>query len=163
VLSCHGKGSRVATGRPTRVAAKTTTSTAASSMAATLVGRPVATLLPFPWQDNTRNTAEKKVRDALFQRIDRAARTYFLLEAHYPDTLDELVDVGLLDPGDLRGPAGRALGYTTDGVSYRISLLENGVPIEGLGTTEAITGDFLVDPQFLSEAAQAEAPLVLLD
>ncbi|MEO1088748.1 MAG: hypothetical protein AAFY88_31330, partial [Acidobacteriota bacterium] len=131
--------------------------------AATLAGRPVTTLLPFPWQDNARNTAEKKVRDALFQRIDRAARTYFLLEAHYPDTLDELVTVGLLDAGDLRGPAGHPLSYTTDGVSYRISLLKDGVAIEGLGTTEAITGDFLVDPQFLSEAAQAEAPLVLLD
>ena len=133
------------------------------ALGAVMTSRPVSTLLPFPWQDNERHSAENKVRDALFQRIDRAARTFFLLEARYPDRLDELVDYGLLLSDDLQDPGAHELTYETNGVSYSIRLKSEGQAIEGLGTTEAITGDFLVDPQFLSEAAQAQAPLVLLD
>ncbi|MEM8930821.1 MAG: DUF4388 domain-containing protein [Acidobacteriota bacterium] len=128
-----------------------------------LFGRPVSLLLPFPWQDTARSTAERQIRQSLFQRIDRSARTYFLMEAHYPDELSELRGLGLISGVDLSDPAGYALDYSTDQVSYRIRLSTGEETVEGLGTTEAITGDFLVDPQFLGSAATAQAPLVLLD
>ncbi|MEM6794597.1 MAG: DUF4388 domain-containing protein [Acidobacteriota bacterium] len=125
--------------------------------------RPLALLLPFPWQDKSLATAERQVREAQYRRIDRAARTYFLLEARYPEELSDLEAAGALDEHDLEDPAGHLMNYSTDGVSYSIALQRDGREIEGLGTTEGITGDFFVDPQFLSSAASAEAPLVLLD
>lgn len=128
-----------------------------------LFQRPVALLLPFPWQDTPRSTVERQLRQSLFQRIDRGARTYFLMEAHYPDDLSDLRSLGLISGVDLRDPAGYVLDYSTDQVSYRIRLLDGDETVEGLGNTEAITGDFLVDPQFLDSAATAESPLVLLD
>lgn len=129
----------------------------------TVLSRPVALLLPFSWQENSRSTMERQVRESLFQRIDRSARTYFLMEAHYPDTLEELRGRGMISGVDLQDPAGYDLDYSPESVSYRIQLQDDGQAVEGLGNTEAITGDFLVDPQFLKAAASAEAPLVLLD
>ena len=129
----------------------------------TMASRPVSLLLPFPWQENSRSTAERQMRESLFQRLDRSARTFFLMEAHYPDTLEELGLRRMISPRDLQDPAGYQLEYSADAVSYRIQLRENGRALEGLGNTEAITGDFLVDPQFLSAASSADAPLVLLD
>jgi len=132
-------------------------------LALTLAFRPEAYLLPFPWQDTQRGTVERQLRQALFTKIDRAAKAYFLVQAHYPDALQELVDLGLLSPADLRDPAGHTLAYSTDEVSYRIDVVEDGEPIEGLGSTEAITGDFLLDPQWLRSGGAEEEPLVLLD
>ena len=136
-----------------------------------LLARPGASLLPYPWQDNQRTTLERQLRQSLFLKIDRAAKVYFLVMAHYPDSLDDLVDFGLLSPADLDDPAGYRLAYSTDEVGYRIDALnprataggtDRGAA-EGLSTTESITGDFLLDPQWLRVAATEEAPLVLLD
>lgn len=129
----------------------------------TVLARPVSLLLPFPWQENPRNTVERQVRESLFQRIDRGARTYFLMEAHYPDTLQNLRELSLISNVDHHGPAGHELEYVTEDVSYSIQLRKRDQVIEGLGAKEAITGDFLVDPQFLGTAATAEDPVVLLD
>ncbi|MEM9555126.1 MAG: DUF4388 domain-containing protein [Acidobacteriota bacterium] len=135
----------------------------AVGLAAGLVLRPSSMLLPFSWQENQRSTIDRQIRQSVFQRIDRAARTYFLMEAHYPDRLADLVSSGLVSDSDLRDPAGYELDYATDALSYRVRLRSGNQQIEGLGAAEAITGDFLVDPQFLSAAANAQAPLVLLD
>ncbi|MEM1203633.1 MAG: DUF4388 domain-containing protein [Acidobacteriota bacterium] len=128
-----------------------------------VVQRPSSVLLPFPWQEVPRGTLERQVRQSLFQRLDRGAKTFFLMEAHYPDSLIEVRDAGLVSDVDLEDPARHEFDYSTDGVSYSILLRRRGQQVEGLGTTEAITGDFLVDPQFLSSAATAQPPLVLLD
>ena len=129
----------------------------------TSILRPVSLLLPFPWQENTRNTVERQIRESIFQRIDRGARTYFLVEAHYPDTLQQIRNLSLVSAADLKDPAGYDLSYSAEAVSYSIRLQDGSTEIEGLGTTEAITGDFFVDPQFLDTAATAESPVVLLD
>lgn len=128
-----------------------------------LVERPSRLLLPYPWQENRRATFERQIRSSLLQRIDRGARTFFLMEAHYPDSLSDLERLRLIGSEERRDPAGYSLDYVTDALSYRIRLRDGNQQIEGLGATEAITGDFLVDPQFLRAAARAEAPLVLLD
>jgi hypothetical protein len=135
----------------------------AAVLALTLAVQPEDYLLPFPWQGTQRGTVERQLRQALFTKIDRAAKAYFLVQAHYPDSLQELVDLGLLSPADLRDPAGHTLSYSTDEVSYHLDVVEDGEPIEGLGTTEAITGDFLLDPQWLRSGGAEEEPLVLLD
>ena len=126
------------------------------------VARQGSFLLPFPWQDNQRNTVERQLRQSLYLKIDRAAKTYFLVEVHYPGNLDELVDLDLVSEADLRDQSGGELSYSTDDMTYRI------VPEFGdrraleLSTTEAITGDFLLDPQFLRTSSSNIPPLVLL-
>lgn len=126
-----------------------------------MVLRPAGLLLPFPWQENSRSTFERQIRQSLFRKVDRAAKTHYLIESEFPESLDQLVARGLIAPADLADPAGYDLVYTDNETSYRIVLQDGDHPVEGLGTTEAITGDFLVDPQFLATAS--EPPLVLLD
>ena len=128
-----------------------------------LFDRPGNVLLPFPWQENQRETIERQLRYSLFLKIDRAARAYFLIQAHYPDSLQELVDLGLLSPADLRDPAGYQLSYTSADLRYRIDLLDKkGNVVEGLGTGESANGDFLLDPRILRTGGTQEVPLVLL-
>lgn len=125
--------------------------------------RPAALLLPFPWFETPRVAIERDLRQSLFHDIDRQAKTFFLMTAHYPDSLQEAVDWGLLSSGDLKDPAGYELEYAGADVSYAIKVKDGDTVIEGLGTTEAITGDFLVDPQFFRTGAAAELPLVFLE
>jgi hypothetical protein len=126
--------------------------------------RPSSLLLPFPWQQEVREGFEHNQRAALYQQVDRAARGYFLLEGHYPDALHQLVHLGLLAPESLADGAGRPLAYSTDELSYELLPVEAGVSLSALGTREAITGDFLLDPEFLRlPDPSQQAPLVLLD
>lgn len=125
--------------------------------------RPASVILPFPWFETPRVAVERDMRQSLFHAIDRQAKTYFLMTAHYPDSLQEIVDWGLLSQEDLRDPAGYELEYAGADVSYAIKVKDGDTVIEGLGTTEAITGDFLVDPQFFRTGAAAELPLVFLE
>lgn len=119
---------------------------------------------PVSFQDSERNEFARTQRVAQFQKIDRATRNHFLLVGRYPDDLDKLVALGLLDHRDLRDAAGRTLAYATDGVGYTLKPLEKGEALAELGSAEAITGDFLLDPDFLKVPhGNQDAPLVLLD
>lgn len=120
-------------------------------------------LLPFPWQESARVALERNQRAARYLQLDRAARTYFLLEGHYPDSLDELVP-GLLPADALRDGAGNPFAYSLDERSYQVMPVVEGRPATELGAREAITGDFLLDPEFLHLPERPDvAPLVLLD
>ncbi len=146
---------------------------AAPRLAALLVGivvfaspwfAPRSLLLPYPWQDTARSSLERNQRSAQYLQIDRAARTFFLLEGHYPDGLQELVTLNLLSPLALADPAGRRLAYSAENLAYELQPVEGGAPIPELGVREAITGDFLLDPDFLDLPEKSERPpLVLLD
>lgn len=125
---------------------------------------PNALLLPFPWQETERHALAREQRASLYLKIDRAAKTFFLLEGRFPDRPGELVDAGLLVPADLIDPLGLPLQYAASEESYTLRPLRNGKPLEGEETTEAITGNFLLDPEFLAFSPEsAQAPLVLLD
>ncbi len=119
-------------------------------------------LLPFPWQDSQRITVQRQLRQSLYLKIDRAAKTYFLAEVHYPSTLEDLTDIGLISVAELSDQAGNQLAYSTDDVSYRIVPIVGGRRDQDLSTTEAITGDFLLDPQFLRPPSSDVPPLYLL-
>ena len=120
-------------------------------------------LLPFPWQEAARTAYERDQRAARFLQLDRAARTYFLLEGHYPDKLEEMVP-GLLPSEALRDASGHPLAYANDERSYQVVPVVAGRQAPELGAREAITGDFLLDPEFVRVPDRAEAaPLVLLD
>jgi hypothetical protein len=121
-------------------------------------------VLPLPWQDATRAALERNQRAASHLQLDRAARTYFLLEGHYPDGLEELVALDLLPAAALLDPARHPLRYSSDERSYEVTPVVDGRPVPELGTREAITGDFLLDPDFLRLPDRPERPpLVLLD
>jgi hypothetical protein len=125
---------------------------------------PRGLLLPFPWQDANRQALEGSQRSARYLQLDRAARTFFLLEGHYPDRPDELVSLGLIGEGALRDPSGNPFQYSSDALSYQLQPLRDGRPDEERGVREAVTGDFLLDPDFLRLPERPERqPLVLLD
>ncbi|MCP3957613.1 MAG: DUF4388 domain-containing protein [bacterium] len=125
--------------------------------------RPGTFLLPFPWQDNQRSTIERQLRQSLYLKLDRAAKTYFLVERHFPSTLEDLTELGFVSSADLEDQVGAHLTYSTDDVSYRIVPMIDGRRAQVLATTEAITGDFLLDPQFLRPPSTDTPPLYLLD
>jgi len=121
-------------------------------------------VLELPWLKGEAADLELNQRTALYRGIDRGARTFFLLEGHYPDELRELAYVGLVGDGLTRDPRGRMLAYSTGDVSYSIQPVERGEPLAELSTAETITGNFLLDPEFVHVAdTSGQAPLVLLD
>jgi hypothetical protein len=129
-----------------------------------LVLAPAAVVIPFPWQDAERLALAGEQKASLYQKIDRAAKTWFLLEGRFPERLAQLVEAGFLSPRDLADPQGRPFQYSVTEESYTLQPLVDGKPVPGEETTEAITGNFLLDPGFLSLPTQSSAqPLVLLD
>ena len=130
----------------------------------TLVLAPAAVVIPFPWQDPERLALAGEQKASLYQKIDRAAKTWFLLEGRFPERLAQLVEAGFLSPRDLADPQGRSFQYSVTEESYTLQPLVDGKPVPGEGTTEAITGNFFLDPGFLTLPTQSSAqPLVLLD
>jgi hypothetical protein len=125
---------------------------------------PAAVVIPFPWQNAERLALASEQKASLYQKIDRAAKTWFLLEGRFPERLAQLVEAGFLSPRDLADPLGRPFHYSATEESYTLQPLVDGKAVPGEETTEAITGNFLLDPGFLSLPTQSSAqPLVLLD
>lgn len=125
--------------------------------------QPTRLLLPFPWQAPQRATFERLLYQSTLQRIDRSARTWFLLEADYPDSLEELVAADLLASSDLDDPSGRRLRYTKGVLSYRLVPLDKGDAVEELAREESINDDFLLDLEFLPDASGGAPALYLID
>lgn len=118
-------------------------------------------LLPLPWQSAERQELVEVQRQAAFRTIDRAAKIYFLLEGHFPDDLDDLVSRSLLEPDDRIDPGGQPLRFQAREESYELRPRGAG---EDEASVEAVTGDFLLDPEYFSSAqGDAVPPLVLLD
>jgi hypothetical protein len=129
-----------------------------------LMRAPDSLMIPFPWQQQAREALARDQRAALYLKIDRAAKTWFLLKGSFPDRLEELIQAGLLSPADLTDPEGHPLRYAASEESYSLQPLERGRPVPGAETTEAITGNFLLDPEVLNVPPESQAaPLVLLD
>ena len=124
---------------------------------------PGAVLLPFPWQEGLRQAVRDEQVSAAYLKIDRAANTSFLLDGHFPEGLDQLVDEGFLVATDLDDPSGGQLGYAAQIAGYLIYPLDEGEAAPGASRTETITGNFLLDPEFLPTRQIDTDPLVLLD
>jgi hypothetical protein len=133
-------------------------------LGALLFFQPEAVLLPFPWQEREREALAQDLRSSLYLKIDQAAKTAFLLAGRFPANLGDLVEAGLLTRADLRDPRGLTLRYEPGEESYTLQPMEAGKPVAGAETSEAVTGNFLLDPEILTVPAEsAEHPLVLLD
>jgi hypothetical protein len=153
--------------RETAPAARAVSGVLAAAMAAAVIAAlrlaPQAIPFPFPWQGNERAALLRSQRDAFFQKIDGAAKTYFLLEGRFPDRLSHLAQAGLLSPADLRDPRGEPLLYSAHEESYSLQPVENGRPLAELGTSGAITGNFFLDPLLFVPSPSSTPPLILLD
>lgn len=126
--------------------------------------RPALLLFPFPWLHGERASFERQGRAVQAVLIDRAARTFFLLEGRYPARLEELVDRGLLPRRALMGPSGGSLEYHAEDLSYTLQPQARSSPESSLAVTETISGDFAVDPEFFRGLKEdGGIPLVLLD
>src|SRR5215213_2416491 len=133
-------------------------------LGALLFVQPEAVLLPFPWQEREREALAQDLRSSLYLKIDQAAKTAFLLAGRFPANLGDLVEAGLLTRADLRDPRGLSLRYEPGEESYTLQPMQAGKPVAGAETSEAVTGNFLLDPEILTVPAEsAEHPLILLD
>ena len=124
---------------------------------------PVRFLQPFPWQQRLRHAELAEQTSAAYLKIDRAAKTSFLLDGHFPETLDKLVADSYLTHRDLIDPVGRRLGYSSQVAGYLIYPEGEEEVAPGASRTEAVTGNFLLDPEFLQDRAVEIPPLILLD
>jgi hypothetical protein len=128
------------------------------------IARPSTVQLPFPGQRETREALEKQRRLGRYLAIDRAARTYVLLEGRYPEGVPELIGRGLLPDRSAQDPSGRPLELAPAEGTYELRPVVRGEPALELGVTESVSGDFLIDPTFFAGLQEeVGVPLVLLD
>jgi hypothetical protein len=127
------------------------------AIAISCLAAPWQLFLPFPWEADLRQAFDLERQKGIFLQVDRAARTFFLLEGRFPETLAELEQAGLLGSGEVVDARGRALEYSATSTSFGLQ-----APT-GASRTEGIGGNFLLDPEFQARAGRDEPPLVLLD
>jgi hypothetical protein len=133
------------------------------ALVAVLLIDPGRYMLPFPWQGGLRQALLDEQTSAAYLKLDRAAKTWFLLEGQFPEQLSELASYGSLVASDMVDPAGRPLGYAAQIASYLVYPLGEGDPAPGSSRTEPITGDFLLDPEFITPPTEPVTPLVLIE
>jgi hypothetical protein len=120
-------------------------------------------ILPFPGQRDLRQELENLKYSAAFLKIDRSAKTFFLLEGRFPENLNDLVERGFLHSEDLLDPTGDPFEYSALASGY---MLHRDQPEEASPITsraETITGNFLLDPEFVVPELTERPPLILLD
>ncbi|MGB3563667.1 MAG: DUF4388 domain-containing protein [Thermoanaerobaculia bacterium] len=120
-------------------------------------------ILPFPGQRDLRQELENLKYSAAFLKIDRSAKTFFLLEGRFPESLNDLVERGFLHSEDLLDPTGDPFEYSALASGY---MLHRNQPEEASPITsraETITGNFLLDPEFVVPELTERPPLILLD
>ncbi len=132
--------------------------------------RPAPILLPYPARGAERQGLERIERQDRMAAIDRAARSFYLLEGRYPASLDDLVSRRLIGPQQRFDPAGRPLMLRPSEDAY--ALVVAGAPPEEVGdgggddlvVTESVAGDVLLDRTlFAGIQDESGVPLVLLD
>jgi hypothetical protein len=122
----------------------------------------VPLLFPAPGAGEEREAFERLRRLERFGSIDRAARTFHLLEGRYPVGLEELVARDLLPRRATTDPRGGELMLRADTDSYQIVLATS--PAGSGGLREGVYGDFLLDRRLFEDLGEeGGVPLVLVD
>ena len=121
--------------------------------------------LPFPWQSKQRAGIAEAQRKSLFLKVDRAAKTYYLLRGSFPEQLGRLRALHLLAPSEPRDPSGAELRYEAGDSSYKITPIPRSETASPYGeSSEGIVGNFLLDPEFRRRHQDAAtAPIFLVD
>ena len=123
---------------------------------------PLRLPLPLPWQVADRTELEEALRVSIYQKVDRAAKTYYLIEGRFPNDLERLVEWDLLSAAELIDPLSRPLAITPQAESYVVQPVDNGRPVDSAASTEATTGNLLLDSRYLAPGEVSEEPAVVL-
>lgn len=109
-----------------------------------------------------REAYERLLRLSRQDLVDRAARTYHLLEGRYPARLEELVEREML-PGRARfDPGGELYAIRASSEQYYLAVASD--PSPSAGTREGVYGDFLLDRELFAGLDDGGGvPLVLID
>jgi hypothetical protein len=158
------KKARESKGRVTELAAGLLAGGLAAVLIFMVVSSPGRFLAPLQEQENLRLEMENDRRASVYLKIDRAAKTFFLLDGLFPGDLESLVERRLLSKADLRLRDGETLGYAASPASYRITRFTRDQQEPGdMVFTETIDGNFLLDPEFVIRDDRELQPLILLD
>jgi hypothetical protein len=129
-----------------------------------VVTNPGRFLAPLQEQENLRLEMENDRRASVYLKIDRAAKTFYLLDGLFPNDLETLVERRLLSEADLRLGDRETLFYSASPAAYQITRRSDESEYSDSPVfTETIDGNFLLDPEFVIRSDQDVAPLVLLD
>lgn len=132
---------------------------AATLLIVVLVTFPAHFLLPTSAEH--RAELEESRRNAAYAKIERAVRSYALIDTRLPEQLEELTQLHMLSPEEVRGPLGQPLLYEVKGLVYTLRPL---LTEEDAAFTGSLLGDFLRDPALVTDRETGlEAPLELLD
>jgi Domain of unknown function (DUF4388) len=131
-------------------------------IAGLLVLAPARFLVPLDSQERIRSGFTAAVQSSIYDKVDQAAKTFFLVRGEFPSDLGELVSLSLLANRDTQLPDARRLSYTEAPVSYLLAI-EGEARVESAIKTETISGNFLLDPDFSPAELVDSPPLVLLD
>jgi hypothetical protein len=125
------------------------------------VRAPGRLLFPTPELSSSRESFDRLRRLSRHDLIDRAARTYHLLEGRYPASLGELVERRMLPARAQRDPGGATYRISSKPEEYQLFVAsEDGAG----GSREGVFGDFLLDRElFVELKAERGVPLVLID
>ena len=128
----------------------------------TIGGTPDATDFPSFYRSTVEREGLARLEtQARLATIDRAARSFYLLEGRYPASLEDLIARSLLAPSQRSLPDGDHLVMEPAADAYRLAIA--GDP-DAAGFTESVAGDVLLDRAlFAGVQDETGVPLVLLD
>jgi len=126
------------------------------------IASPAATLFPSVGEQADRESYERLLRLSRFDLIDRALRTYHLLDGRYPPSLDELIRLRALPPRARYDTSGSALVFRSEPEEYRLLAAEGGAAATDV--REGVFGDFLLDRSMFADLEdQGGVPIILID
>ena len=119
-------------------------------------------LFATPDLDPSREAYERLRRLSRQDLVDRAARTYHLLEGRYPGRLDELVERQLLPSRARFDLSGEPYVIRASTEQYYLTIASDAEASQG--AREGVYGDFLLDRElFASLDEEGGVPLALID
>jgi len=121
--------------------------------------------LPFPWQEARRQRLENLRLQAQEHDLIGKLKTYRILYGTFPLDLRPLVDTGLARPADVEDNHGRAVVFEALDDGFVLGLEDDGGDASMRPRTHfAVTGDFLLDPDFSrADGPAGGTPVQVLD
>lgn len=120
--------------------------------------------LRHPFQTTAVKAFYEDQLESLYRKINRGARTYYLLYGQPPETLTALVELHLLSAEDLEDGLGRGVSYIPGETGYTVRVIDKGNVVVEAEQVIDLAENFLLNPTLSELSRQRPAkPLVLLD
>jgi hypothetical protein len=120
---------------------------------------------PFPWQETGRQDLESVRLQSQERDLIGKLKTYRILYGTFPLDLRPLVDAGLVRPADIEDRHGRSVAFEALDRGFVLGLDDDEVEPRARPRTHfSVTGDFLLDPDFMRvEGKPGGTPVQVLD